>query len=133
MAEFEVVIADPKEGKSYQTKVDGHHANSLIGKEIGDEVDGIFVSLPGYKLKITGGSDIDGFPMKKNIPGSGRKKVLGKGGVGFRINEGGVKRKKSVRGSAVSNEISQLNLKVIEQGPKDIPALFEEEEKEDKE
>lgn len=58
MVEFEVVISDPKNGKSYQTKVEGHHANSLIGKRINDEVDGIFVNLPGYKLRISGGSDL---------------------------------------------------------------------------
>ncbi len=128
MVEFEVVISDPKNGQSYQTKVEGHHANSLIGKRINDEVDGIFVNLPGYKLKITGGSDFDGFPMKKNIPGPGRKKILAKGGVGFKNLEGGVRKKKTVRGNTISPEISQLNLKVIEHGPKSIKDIFEEEE-----
>lgn len=126
MAEFEVVISDPKDGNSYQTKVDGHHANSLIGKKVGDEVDGIFVNLPGYKLKITGGSDIDGFPMKKNIPGPGRRKVLAKGGVGFRGLNKGRKSKKTLRGNTISNEMTQINMKVIEHGPKGIKDLFEE-------
>ncbi len=130
MAEFEVVISDPKDGNSYQKKVDGQHANRLIGKQIGGEVDGIFVGLPGYKLKITGGSDIDGFPMKKNIPGTGRKKVLGKGGVGFKSQAKGVKKKKSMRGNTVSDQINQLNMKVIEPGPKEIPQLLEEEKEE---
>ena len=60
MVEFKAVINDVKTGKSYQMDVSGHHANSLIGKKIGDVVDGIFVSLPGYKLTISGGSDKDG-------------------------------------------------------------------------
>jgi len=128
MAEFEVVISNPKDGNSYQKKVDGQHANRLIGKQIGGEVDGIFVGLPGYKLQITGGSDIDGFPMKKNIPGTGRKKVLGKEGVGFKSQAKGVKKKKSMRGNTVSDQINQLNMKVIESGPKEIPELLEEEE-----
>ncbi len=127
MVEFEVVISDPKNGKSYQTNVEGHHANSLIGKRINDEVDGIFVNLPGYKLKITGGSDFDGFPMKKNIPGPGRKKILGKGGAGFKNLKGGVRKKKTVRGNTISPDISQLNMKVIEHGPKSIKDIFEEE------
>ncbi|MBS3816637.1 MAG: 30S ribosomal protein S6e [Candidatus Thermoplasmatota archaeon] len=130
MAEFEVVISDPKDGNSYQREVDGQHANRIIGKLIGDEVDGIFVGLPGYKLQITGGSDIDGFPMKNNIPGPGRKKVLGKGGVGFRSQGQGVRKKKTVRGNTVSDQLNQINLKVIEHGPKEIPKLFEEEEEE---
>ena len=54
MVEFKAVINDVKTGKSYQVAVAGHHANSLIGKKIGDVVDGIFVSLPGYKLTIAG-------------------------------------------------------------------------------
>lgn len=127
MAEFEVVISDPKDGNSYQSKVDGQHANRLIGKKIGGEVDGIFVGLPGYKLEVTGGSDIDGFPMKKNIPGTGRKRILAKGGVGFKSKKGGKKKKKTFRGNTVSDEINQINLKVIEHGPKKIPELLEEE------
>lgn len=133
MAEFEVVISNPKDGKSYQTRVEGHHANSIRGKQISDEVDGIFVGLPGYKLQITGGSDIDGFTMKKNIPGPGRKKILGKGGVGFKSQEQGVRKKKTVRGNTVSNDINQVNMKVIEQGPKNIPELLESEEEGDNE
>lgn len=127
MAEFEVVISDPKDGNSYQKKVDGQHANRIIGKSIDGEVDGIFVGLPGYKLKITGGSDIDGFPMKKNIPGTVRKKVLGKGGVGFPSQKEGVKKKKTIRGNTVSDQLNQINMKVIDHGPKEIPKLLEEE------
>ena len=75
MVEFKAVINDEKNGKSYQVSVSGHHANSLIGKKIGDVVDGIFVGLPGYKLAITGGSDKDGFPIK-DLPGPRRKRLL---------------------------------------------------------
>ena len=68
MVEFKVVVNDTKNGKSHNISVSGHHANSLIGKKIGDEVDGIFISLPGYKLKITGGTDKDGIVMRKDLP-----------------------------------------------------------------
>lgn len=126
MVEFQVVIADPKKGDSYQNHIEGHHANSLVGKRVGDEVDGIFVGLPGYKLLITGGSDIDGVPMKKNVPGSGRKKVTGKDGVGFRSNDNEVRVKKTVRGNTISKDINQLNMKILEYGPKTIEKAFEE-------
>lgn len=128
MVEFQVVIADTKEGKSYQSKVEGHHANSLIGKKIGNEVDGIFVGLPGYKLEITGGSDLDGVPMKKNLPGPGRKKILGKGGIGFKSNPNNVKVKKTLRGNSISTNINQINMKIIQYGPKKIEEAFEEEQ-----
>ena len=89
MVEFKVVVNDPKDGKSYSVAVSGHHANSLIGKKISDEVDGIFVSLPGYKLQITGGTDKDGFPMRHDIPGTSRRRLLLSKGLGYHPSENG--------------------------------------------
>jgi len=128
MVEFKAVINDMKSGRSYQVTVEGHHANSLIGKKIGDVVDGIFVGLPGYKLRITGGSDKDGFPMRRDLPGSKRRKLLLSGGVGFKPEEGGQRKRKTVRGNTISPEISQLNLKVTQLGSKPIDDLLKKEE-----
>ena len=50
MVDFKAIINDVKTGKSYNVAVSGHHANSLIGKNIGEIVDVIFVGLPGYTL-----------------------------------------------------------------------------------
>ena len=83
MVEFKVVVNDIKNGKSHQVVVTGHHANSLIGKKIGDEVDGIFVQLPGYKLTLTGGTDKNGFPMRKDLPGMSRRRLLLSKSIGF--------------------------------------------------
>ncbi len=83
MAEFKAVIADPKTGKAYKRDISGHYANALIGKKIGEDLDGLYVGLPGYKLQITGGSDKDGFPMRSDLPGPRRKRLLLSGGVGF--------------------------------------------------
>src|SRR3989337_3706911 len=83
MGEFKAVIADPKSGKAYKRDITGHYANALIGKKIGEELDGLYVGLPGYKLQITGGSDKDGFPMRHDLPGPRRKRLLLSGGVGF--------------------------------------------------
>ena len=82
MVEFKAVINDVKTGKSYQVPVAGHHATSLIGKKIGDVVDGIFVSLPGYKLTIAGGSDKAGVPMRADLPGVRRQNILLSDGIG---------------------------------------------------
>ncbi|MCX6652399.1 MAG: 30S ribosomal protein S6e [Methanomassiliicoccales archaeon] len=129
MVEFKAVINDVKNGKSYQVPVTGHHANSLIGKKIGDVVDGIFVGLPGYKLTITGGSDKDGFPMRKDLPGVKRRKLLLTRGIGFNSDEKGLRKRKSVRGNAISPETSQLNFKVSAPGSKPIEDLIKVEEK----
>lgn len=129
MVEFRVVVNDIKSGKTYQVQVSGHHANSLIGKKIGDEVDGIFISLPGYKLNITGGTDKDGFMMRKDLPGVGRRRLLLSEGKGFRPKERGMRRKKSVRGNTIGQEIVQINMKVVKEGSKPIDSLVKPEEK----
>ena len=129
VAEFRAVINDTKDGKSYQTPVSGHHANSLIGKRIGDVIDGIFVGLPGYKLTITGGSDKDGFPLRKDLPGPRRKKLLVSKSIGFNAKEGGLRRKKNFRGNTISPDTVQVNLKVTQHGAKPVGELIKKEEK----
>jgi small subunit ribosomal protein S6e len=129
MVEFKVVVNDIQTGKSYNIAVSGHHANSLIGKKINDEVDGIFVSLPGYKLQITGGTDKDGFPMRHDIPGSTRRRLLLSRGLGFKPKERGTRRKKSVRGNTINQEIVQVNMKVMKPGAKPIDEIIKDEGK----
>jgi len=132
MVEFKVVVNDIKQGKSYQIPVSGHHANALIGKKIGEEVDGIFVSLPGYKLVITGGTDKDGFPMRPDLPGMGKRRLLLSGGVGFRPRRKGERKKKMVRGNTISKDIVQINMKVVKYGAKSIEELLSAMKKEEK-
>ncbi|RLF57401.1 MAG: 30S ribosomal protein S6e [Thermoplasmata archaeon] len=124
MVEFKVVVNDVKNGKSYQIPVSGAHANSLIGKKIGDEVDGIFVSLPGYRLQITGGTDKDGFPMKPDLPGTAKRRLLLSGGVGYNPPRKGMRKKKMVRGNTISADIVQINMKIIKYGSKSIEELL---------
>ena len=124
MVEFKVVISDPKNGRTYNVQVSGHHANSLIGKKIGDEVDGIFVSLPGYKLQVTGGTDKDGFPMRKDIPGKTRRRLLLSRSLGFKPKKKGVRKKKSVRGNTISSDIVQINMKVTKHSSRPIDKIL---------
>ncbi|MFW3147351.1 MAG: 30S ribosomal protein S6e [Thermoplasmatota archaeon] len=128
MVEFKAVIADTKHGKTYQTMVSGQHANRLMGMKIGEEFDGLFVSLPGYKLLITGGSDKDGFPMRPDLPGQHRKKIVLSGGVGFHPVSQGQRRRKYVRGNTISADIVQINLKVVSYGPRPIGEQLKQEE-----
>ncbi|MEM0492933.1 MAG: 30S ribosomal protein S6e [Candidatus Thermoplasmatota archaeon] len=123
MAEFKVVVNNGK-GKSYPVTVTGHHANSLIGKKIGDEIDGIYVSLPGYKLKITGGTDKDGIPMRSDIPGSIRRRLLLSFSKGYRPKEEGKRKKKSVRGNTIGQDIVQINMRVIKEGSQPIDQIL---------
>lgn len=129
MAEFKAVIADPKSGKTYKRDITGQFANALVGRRLGEEIDGLFVGLPGYKLLITGGSDKDGFPMRRDLPGPRRRRVLLSGGVGFHPLRPGLRKKKTVRGNTVSPDTLQLNLKITIRGPKSIEDQFKEQAK----
>jgi small subunit ribosomal protein S6e len=124
MVDFKVVVSDPKDGKSYQLAVSGQHANVLVRKKIGDEVDGMFLGLPGYKVVITGGSDKDGFPMRGEIHSGNRKKILVASGTGYRPKDYHGKREKvSLHGGEIGTDISQINTKVVTHGPKPIAEL----------
>jgi len=129
MVEFKIVVNDTKTGKSHNILVSGHHANSLIGKKINDEVDGIFVSLPGYKLQITGGTDKNGFPMRKDLPGTTRRRLLLSESLGFKPKDSGVRKKKSVRGNTINQEVVQINMKVVKHSSRPIEDIIKVEEK----
>lgn len=122
MAELRVNIGDSKSKKTYVKKLED--ASSLVGKKIGDKIDGESVGLPsGYELQITGGSDQCGFPMRKDVTGEQRKKILIVGGVGLRNTKRKGKRvRKSVAGNTVHATTSQLNTKVVQWGKEPIEA-----------
>jgi small subunit ribosomal protein S6e len=68
---FKLVISDPETKKAIQYELDEAKTNSLIGKKVGNIVSGDALGLPGYKFKITGGSDKSGFPIRPDVHGSG--------------------------------------------------------------
>ena len=78
------------------------------GLKIGNSVDGSSISIEG-SLKVTGGSDHSGFPMRSDILGGAKKYVLLTKGVGFRDNKKGLKKRKLVRGNTITDEIYQIN------------------------
>ncbi len=129
--EFKVVISDPATGLAYQKVVSGANANKLVGKQVGDVINGTIVELPpDYELQITGGSDKDGVPIRPDIPGSVRKKILLSGGVGYRPKEKGIRRKKMVRGRVISKDIVQINMKVVKHGKIPLAEFFKEKSEE---
>ena len=85
-------------------------ANTLLGLQLGNETDASIVGLQG-KLKLTGGSDKSGVPMRKDIHGSARKYVLLSKGIGLQAAEIGQRVRKLMRGNTVSEEIYQINCK----------------------
>ncbi|MDI9633539.1 MAG: 30S ribosomal protein S6e [Methanolinea sp.] len=124
MAEFKIVLSDQKTGRSYKVDVSGGAAGALIGKRIGDEVDMGILGLPGYRMEITGGSDRDGTPARKNLPFAGRRKVLLSGGPGFRPTREGQRKRKTLRGNEITPEFVQINARVVQYGEKPLDELI---------
>jgi small subunit ribosomal protein S6e len=126
MANFQVVVADPDSGVAYQREVDGQDANRFLGKSIGEDVDGGAVGLDGYSVEITGGSDNAGRPMRGDVAGPNLKDVLLEGGTGYNPERDGERRRISVRGKEVSEEVAQLNVRISEYGDESVESLYGE-------
>ncbi|RJU90845.1 MAG: 30S ribosomal protein S6e [Candidatus Poseidoniales archaeon] len=149
MAEFVAVVNDtnPKNGgKSYSLKIAGNNHAQLLGKRIGDVVDGIFVgegeqTLSGYKLEITGGSDKTGTPLRRDLEGGSRQSILVTQSTGykgqvvvhkkkgaekkrFRYKPEGLRRRRNFRGNTITQDTRQINLKVVETGNKDLATIL---------
>lgn len=118
MAKFKLIVSDPQTGTSKVVEVEEARAVPFIGRKIGETMDGAVVDLPAHKLQIMGGSDKDGVPMKPNVHGGVRRKVVLGGGVGFNATKGGERKRKAVRGNTVTDEIVQINMKIVEQPAK---------------
>ena len=109
LANFKLTISD-KKGKSLTKELKDNDANPLVGLNIGNEVDAAIVGQSG-KMKITGGSDKSGVPMRADIHGGSRKYVLLSKGVGLNTAEKGQRVRKLVRGTTISEEVYQINCK----------------------
>ncbi|MEM1540061.1 MAG: 30S ribosomal protein S6e [Candidatus Bathyarchaeia archaeon] len=114
MAKFKVIVSDPEDGTSKTMELEDARAVPLIGKKIGDVIDGAVLGLAGYKVQITGGSDKDGFPMRPDVHGGVRRSVVLSGGVGFYQKREGERKRKMVRGNVITDDIVQVNMKIVE-------------------
>ena len=122
MANFKLTVSDVK-GKSVTKEVKDADANLLLGLQVGSELDAAIVGLSG-KLKITGGSDKSGVPMRSDFHSPARKYILLTKGVGLQDTEKGLRKRKLVRGNTISDEIFQVNCRLdgeikTEEAPKE--------------
>jgi len=119
LANFKLTISDIK-GKSLSKELKDSDANPLLGLQLGNETDATVVGLTG-KLKLTGGSDKSGVPMRSDVHGSARKRVLLSKGVGLNDTEHGVRVRKLIRGNTISEEVYQINCKFDGELPVEAP------------
>ncbi len=127
MANFKLTISDIK-GKSVSKELKDSDANQFLGLQLGNETDASIVGLTG-KLKLTGGSDKSGVPMRSDLHGGARKRVLLVKGVGLQDTEPGIRKRKLMRGNLVSEEIYQVNCKFDGELPVEAPVEEATEEK----
>ena len=115
MAKFKLIISDPASRKVTISELEGPKAQPLIGRELGEVIEGSLIGLGGKRLKMAGGSDKDGIPMRFDIHGGAKKYVVLAGGTGFKPKSPGERRRKLVRGRMITEETYQLNLVVEKQ------------------
>jgi small subunit ribosomal protein S6e len=132
MAKFKVIVSDPEAGTSKVVELEEARAAPLIGRRIGEVIDGSIVDLPGHKAQIRGGSDKDGFPMRPSVHGGVRRRIVLSGGVGFTPLNEGSRRRKTVRGNVITEEIVQINMKITEKPKQTKETKKPKEKKEEK-
>ncbi len=107
MATFKLNVSD-KKGKTITKEVKDKDAGPFVGLQVGNELDASLIGEAG-KLKITGGSDKSGVPLREDIHGGARKYVLLSKGVGLLDAEKGQRVRKLVRGNTITEEVYQIN------------------------
>ena len=118
MAKFKVIVSDPQSGTSKVVELEEARAAPFIGRRLGETLDGSAVDLPAHTVQILGGSDKDGVPMRGNVHGGVRRRVVLSGGAGFSPKNSGERKRKTVRGNVITDEIVQINMKIVERPAK---------------
>ncbi|NOJ28969.1 MAG: 30S ribosomal protein S6e [Nitrososphaeraceae archaeon] len=113
MVQFKIVISD-KQGKSMSHELKDKEAQPILGSKIGDVFDSTVVGISGGRIQITGGSDKSGTPMRSDVHGGVKKYVLLSKGVGMQDSKKGNRIRKLIRGNLITEEIYQLNCKLID-------------------
>uniref|UniRef100_A0A8C0Q9F8 40S ribosomal protein S6 n=1 Tax=Canis lupus familiaris TaxID=9615 RepID=A0A8C0Q9F8_CANLF len=79
----------------------------------------------GYVVRISGGNDKQGFPMKQGVLTHVHVRLLlSKGHSCYRPRRTGERKCKSVRGCIVDANLSVLHLVIVKKGEKHIPGLI---------
>jgi small subunit ribosomal protein S6e len=121
MAKFKVIVSDPQSGASKVVELEEARASPFMGRKLGETIDGAAVDLPAHKIQLMGGSDKDGVPMRSNVHGGVRRAVVLSSGAGFKPKNKGERKRKVVRGDIITDEIVQINIKIVERPAGAVP------------
>ena len=110
----------PGKGQSKLIEIDEKKFR-FEGMKIGESIKGGLIGFPNYEFIITGGSDRSGFPMRKDVHGPVKKKILvSKRGIGYKPLRKGAKKRKTVRGNEVTYDMTLINLLVTKYGEAEL-------------
>lgn len=105
---------DIEDEKKLRTLYDKRISQEINGEDLGDE-------FAGYIFRISGGNDKQGFAMKQGVLCNTRVRLLlNNTSSCYRARRVGERKRKSVRGCIVSNDIAVLNLVILKKGDAEI-------------
>ncbi|MEM3069184.1 MAG: 30S ribosomal protein S6e [Nitrososphaerales archaeon] len=119
MPTFKLIVSDKETGKSSVYELKDPQSRALVGLKIGDEIDASVLGIKG-RIKITGGSDRAGFPMRSDVMGGVKRYVLLTKGIGFKPKNKGERRRKLVRGNIITEDIYQVNAVLVKEKGKEV-------------
>jgi small subunit ribosomal protein S6e len=120
-------ISNPATGAQKLIDIeDDKKLRPFMDKRVSQEVDASCLGneWKGYVVRISGGNDKQGFPMKQGILTNNRVRLLLRKGVScYRERRSGERRRKSVRGCVVDSNLSVLALVIVKKGEQEIDGL----------
>jgi len=120
-------ISNPATGAQKLLEVeDDRKLRPFMDKRISQEVDASCLGdeWKGYVVRVSGGNDKQGFPMKQGILTNNRVRLLmARGTSCYRERRSGERRRKSVKGCIVDGNLSVLSLVIIKKGEQEIDGL----------
>ncbi|KAL8277601.1 hypothetical protein RQP46_010033 [Phenoliferia psychrophenolica] len=127
---MKLCLANPATGQQKTIEIDDERRTRIFyEKRMSQEVavDSLGDEFKGYVVRITGGNDKQGFPLKQGVLVPHRVKLLlSKGHSCYRPRKTGERKRKSVRGCIVGADVRALALVIVKQGENDIPGLTDE-------
>jgi small subunit ribosomal protein S6e len=123
---FVVNCRDNGLSKGYKIEEE-HKWGQVIDLKVGSEFDGEKIlgeAYKGYVLRISGGSDENGFAMKNGVLKKGRARLLiPPGTCGLRFGREGERKRRSVRGCIIDRDIGCVHCTIVTKGATEITGL----------
>ena len=123
------MLSDPKKGAAQSFVLTPEQLQAFVGKKIGSVLDGSVLGIKD-KIRLTGGTDAYGFPLRPDVQGARKAEVLVSGGVGYhprrkppskrkkKRNKRPVKGKRKrvlLRGNVLPDNAAQINAVISEE------------------